>query len=80
MPTDPPLTSGSSMEAPATTEPSAVKRGDGGEQRAAARDLTLPNLIIIGAQKAGTSDIRLDAVVQAELLDAMPTPTSSSAF
>lgn len=45
------------MEAPATTEPSAVKRGDGGEQRAAARDLTLPNLIIIGAQKCGTSGL-----------------------
>ena len=60
----PPLTSGPSMQAPAPTEPTAVERGDGGGRTAsAARDETsgrrlgLPNLIVIGAQKCGTSGL-----------------------
>jgi hypothetical protein len=60
----PPLPSGASMEAPAPTEPGAVKRGGGNGQplsgardRSSARGLTLPNLVIIGAQKCGTSGL-----------------------
>ena len=52
------------MEAPAPTEPTAVERGDGGGRTASAardetsgRGLGLPNLIVIGAQKCGTSGL-----------------------
>jgi hypothetical protein len=52
------------MEAPASTEPAVVERGDGaGRTLPAARgtvdsgELALPNLIVIGAQKCGTSGL-----------------------
>lgn len=60
----PPLPSRGPMEAPSPTEPTAVERGDGGGRtQAGARDdassrgLSLPNLVIIGAQKCGTSGL-----------------------
>ncbi len=59
-----PLPSRVSMEAPASPEPSAVAHGDssgrtssGAQDDASSRGLTLPNLIIIGAQKCGTSGL-----------------------
>jgi len=52
------------MEAPAPTKPAAVDRGDAAGEtlsrarpQSGSRDLTLPNLIIIGAQKCGTSGL-----------------------
>jgi hypothetical protein len=52
------------MEAPASTGPSAVERGDGSGRthpgaraRGSSRGLALPNLIVIGAQKCGTSGL-----------------------
>jgi hypothetical protein len=52
------------MEASARTEPTAVERGDGSGRTFPAprddrssRELSLPNLIILGAQKCGTSGL-----------------------
>jgi hypothetical protein len=52
------------MEAPSSTEPTAVERADGSGEtlartraQSASRELTLPNLIIVGAQKCGTSGL-----------------------
>ncbi len=50
------------MEAPAPTEAATARRGDGGpetlhEAPPDGRDLTMPNLIVIGAQKCGTSGL-----------------------
>jgi len=52
------------MEAPATTQPGVAEPADGARQtpsdapsQAGSRDLVLPNLIVIGAQKCGTSGL-----------------------
>ena len=52
------------MEAPAPTEVAAVTGEDGARETLSrarpgrgTRDLTLPNLIVIGAQKCGTSGL-----------------------
>jgi hypothetical protein len=61
---EPPLPSDASMEARASTGPAAVERGDGAARTdsdargdGASRELALPNLVIIGAQKCGTSGL-----------------------
>lgn len=60
----PAVLSALSMEPPAPSEPGVVERGDGrGKPHFAAdpstrsHELTLPNLIVIGAQKCGTSGL-----------------------
>lgn len=52
------------MKAPASSGPAAVERGDGDGQtssevrrKSSTRELTLPNLVVIGAQKCGTSGL-----------------------
>lgn len=64
MPGPPPLPSGAPMEAPAPTRSGAAGgEADAGATRpvarpnADARGLTLPNLIVVGAQKCGTSGL-----------------------
>lgn len=60
----PAVPSGTAMEAPAPTESSVVDGGDAAGEtpsrprpQQGSRDLTLPNLIVIGAQKCGTSGL-----------------------
>lgn len=64
MPAPPPVPSREPMEAPAPTRSAAAGGGDGAadtspvaRSNADARGLTLPNLIVIGAQKCGTSGL-----------------------
>jgi hypothetical protein len=73
------------MEAPAPTETAAVTRGDGaGETLPRARpgegtrDLTLPNLIVIGAQKCGTSGLHYYLSLHPEV--SMSTPKELNYF
>lgn len=73
------------MEAPARTEPSAVERGDGrghtsddARDEASARELTLPNLIIVGAQKCGTSGLHYYLGLHPEV--SMSTPKELNFF
>ncbi len=73
------------MEAPASTEPTAAERADGsGETRSQtrsqgdSRDLTLPNLIIIGAQKCGTSGLHYYLGLHPEV--SMSTPKELNFF
>lgn len=74
------------MEAPASTEPSAVARGDDSGRTAPAardddvsrRDVTLPNLIIIGAQKCGTSGLHYYLGLHPEV--SMSTPKELNFF
>jgi len=61
---DPPLTSAASMEASARTQPTGAERSDGSgkttsptREELTSRLLSLPNLIILGAQKCGTSGL-----------------------
>jgi hypothetical protein len=61
---EPPLTSAAPMEASARTESPAVERGDDSgsvstdaREDGSARGVGLPNLIILGAQKCGTSGL-----------------------
>ena len=82
---DPPLTSGPSMEAPAPTEPTAAGRGDGSGQALSdvrddpsSRGLALPNLIIIGAQKCGTSGLHYYLGLHPEV--SMSTPKELNFF
>jgi hypothetical protein len=73
------------MEAPAPTEPTAVERGDssgrtlpGARGDASSRGLTLPNLIIIGAQKCGTSGLHYYLGLHPEV--SMSTPKELNFF
>ena len=77
-----PLPSRARMEAPPRTEPTVLARGDDGGQtlsatreNAASRGLTLPNLIVIGAQKCGTSGLHYYLGLHPEV--SMSTPTNS---
>jgi hypothetical protein len=73
------------MEAPAPTEPTAVERGDSSGRTlprarddASSRGLTLPNLIIIGAQKCGTSGLHYYMSLHPEV--SMSTPKELNFF
>jgi hypothetical protein len=73
------------MEAPASTEPSAVARGDDSGRTApltrdelSSRGLALPNLIIIGAQKCGTSGLHYYLGLHPEV--SMSTPKELNFF
>ena len=72
------------MEAPVPTEPSAGKRGAAGvTQTTRARgsssgELTLPNLVIIGAQKCGTSGLHYYLGLHPEV--SMSTPKELNYF
>lgn len=75
----PAVPSGAPMEAPAPTETAAVDGGDGATaplNRArpakGTRDLTLPNLIVIGAQKCGTSGLHYYMSLHPEVSMSVP--------
>lgn len=80
-----PLPSRARMEAPPRTEPTVLARGDDGGQtlsatreNAASRGLTLPNLIVIGAQKCGTSGLHYYLGLHPEV--SMSTPKELNFF
>ncbi len=73
------------MEAPAPTETAAVTGGDGAHETlprarpaTGTRDLTLPNLIVIGAQKCGTSGLHYYMSLHPEV--SMSTPKELNFF
>ena len=73
------------MEAPPRTEPTVLARGDDGghtspatRENAASRELTLPNLIVIGAQKCGTSGLHYYLGLHPEV--SMSTPKELNFF
>ena len=74
------------MEAPAPTETAAVSGGDGAHEklprarppRGGTRDLALPNLIVIGAQKCGTSGLHYYLSLHPEV--SMSTPKELNFF
>jgi hypothetical protein len=73
------------MEAPAPTGPTAVKRGDdsgrtlpSAREDGSSRGLVLPNLIIIGAQKCGTSGLHYYLGLHPEV--SMSTPKELNFF
>jgi hypothetical protein len=73
------------MEAPAATETAAVDGGDGAQKtlsrahpRGGTRDLALPNLIVIGAQKCGTSGLHYYLSLHPEV--SMSTPKELNFF
>jgi hypothetical protein len=80
-----PLPSRASMEAPPRTEPTVIARGDDGgstlpatRESAGARGVTLPNLIVIGAQKCGTSGLHYYLSLHPEV--SMSTPKELNFF
>ena len=83
--TRPAVPSGAPMEAPAPTETAAVTGGDGAHETlprvrpgSGTRDLTLPNLIVIGAQKCGTSGLHYYLSLHPEV--SMSTPKELNFF
>ena len=83
--TPPAVPSGAPMEAPAPTETAAVTGGDGAHETlprvrpgSGTRDLTLPNLIVIGAQKCGTSGLHYYLSLHPEV--SMSTPKELNFF
>ena len=80
-----PLPSRAPMEAPSRTEPPVIARADDGgstlpatRETAASRGLTLPNLIVIGAQKCGTSGLHYYLGLHPEV--SMSTPKELNFF
>lgn len=73
------------MQAPSTTESAAVGKAEGSRSRAPGaprprrgRELTLPNLIVIGAQKCGTSGLHYYLSLHPEV--SMSTPKELNFF
>ena len=79
-----PLPSLASMEAPVPTESSTGARGAAGVTQtthargAASREFALPNLVIIGAQKCGTSGLHYYLGLHPEV--SMSTPKELNYF